>query len=57
MKNFIELPPLEDLLNATDCGQLAGAVQDEFPAYRDCRSSSGSLENNTFDQLYNRFTV
>lgn len=57
MKNFIELPPLEDLLNATDCGQLAGAVQEELPAYRDCRSSSGSLENNTYDQLYNLFTV
>lgn len=49
MKSFIELPPLEDLLNATDAG--------EFPAYRDCRSSSGPLETNTLDQLYNLFTV
>lgn len=56
MKNFIDLPPLEDLLNSTECSQFA-LEHSEFPAYRDCRSSSGSLETIVMDQLYNLFTV
>ena len=51
---FIDLPPLEDLIEGNRVAAEADVAQGDFPAY--CRQSSGPLERNFMD-LYNLFTV
>lgn len=53
MKCIMELPPLEDLLKATEFNHPDA----DYPSYKDCRSTSGPHESINLDNLYNLFTV
>lgn len=54
MKCIMELPSLEDLLKATEFNYSDAA---DYPAYKDCRSTSGPHESINLDNLCKFFTV